>query len=194
MLSGLGFKEVYNLKGGMMAWEGLQTSGPEALNMDLVRGDESPAEMVRLSYSMENGLQKFYENMQERTKNKAIQALFLKLVQIEQNHKNRLSELYAKMEAPEKALEGLESDSAQGIMEGGFSIEAFTQQNEPFLDTPHHVIEMAMMLETQALDLYLRFSQKTENKDTKVVLFRLADEEKAHLALLGDWLEKKTEG
>ncbi len=194
MLSGLGFKEVYNLKGGMMAWEGLQTSGPEALNMDLVRGDESPAEMVRLSYSMENGLQKFYENMQERTKNKAIQALFLKLVQIEQNHKKRLSELYAKMEAPEKALEGLESDSAQGIMEGGFSIEAFTQQNEPFLDTPHHVIEMAMMLETQALDLYLRFSQKTENKDTKGVLFRLADEEKAHLALLGDWLEKKTEG
>ncbi len=177
-----------------MAWEGLQTSGPEALNMDLVRGDESPAEMVRLSYSMENGLQKFYENMQERTKNKAIQALFLKLVQIEQNHKKRLSELYAKMEAPEKALEGLESDSAQGIMEGGFSIEAFTQQNEPFLDTPHHVIEMAMMLETQALDLYLRFSQKTENKDTKGVLFRLADEEKAHLALLGDWLEKKTEG
>jgi len=194
MLSGLGFKEVYNLKGGMMAWEGLQTSGPEALNMDLVRGDESPAEMVRLSYSMENGLQKFYENMQERTKNKAIQALFLKLVQIEQNHKKRLSELYAKMEAPEKALEGLESDSAQGIMEGGFSIEAFTQQNEPFLDTPHHVIEMAMMLETQALDLYLRFSQKTENKDTKGVLFRLADEEKAHLALLGDGLEKKTEG
>jgi rubrerythrin len=194
MLSGLGFKEVYNLKGGMMAWEGLQTSGPEALNMNLVRGDESPAEMVRLSYSMENGLQKFYENMQERTKHKAIEALFLKLVQIEQNHKKRLSDLYAKMEAPEKALEGLESDSAQGIMEGGFSIEAFTQQNEPFLDTPHHVIEMAMMLETQALDLYLRFSQKTENKDTKGVLFRLADEEKAHLALLGDWLEKKTEG
>jgi rubrerythrin len=194
MLSGLGFKEVYNLKGGMMAWEGLQTSGPEALNMDLVRGDESPVEMVRLSYSMENGLQKFYAIMQERTKNKTIEALFLKLAQIEQNHKKRLSDLYAKMEAPGKALESLESDSAQGIMEGGFSIEAFRQQNEPFSDTPHHVIEMAMMLETQALDLYLRFSQKTGNKDTKEVLFRLADEEKAHLALLGRWLEEKTEG
>ena len=43
MLSGLGFKEVYNLKGGMMGWEGLQTSGPAELNMDLVRGDETPA-------------------------------------------------------------------------------------------------------------------------------------------------------
>ncbi len=194
MLSGLGFKEVYNLKGGMMAWEGLQSFGPEALNMDLVREDESPVEMVRLCYSMENGLQKFYESMQERTKNKAIETLFLKLVRVEQNHKKRLGELYAKMEASGKTLESLESDSAQGIMEGGFSIEAFAEQNKPFLDTPHYVIEMAMMLEAQALDLYLRFSQKAENKDTKKVLFRLADEEKAHLALLGRWLEKKTEG
>ncbi len=77
-------------------------------------------------------------------------------------------------------------------MEGGFDIEAFTQQNQPFLDTPHHVIDLAMMLETQALDLYLRFSQKTESADTKEVLFRLADEEKAHLDALGRWLDEKT--
>ena len=194
MLSGLGFKELYNLKGGMMAWEGLQSSGPKELNMDLVRGDEGPAEMVRLSYSLENGLQSFYKNMQERMKNKAIEILFSKLVQIEENHKKRLRDLYEKIEPSEKDLKSLESDPGQGIMEGGFNIEAFTQQNEPFLDTPHHVIDLAMMLETQALDLYLRFSQKTENKDTKAVLFKLADEEKAHLALLGRWLEQKTEG
>lgn len=194
MLSGLGFKEVYNLKGGMMAWEGLGASGPEELNMDLVRGDESPAEMVRLSYSLENGLQTFYKNMEKRTKIESIQILFAKLVQFEENHKKRLGDLYGKIEPSGKDLEGLGSDAGQGIMEGGFNIEAFTQQNAPFLDTPHHVIDLAMMLETQALDLYLRFSQKTENKDTKEVLFRLADEEKDHLALLGRWLEEKTEG
>jgi rubrerythrin len=194
MLSGQGFREVYNLKGGMMAWEGLQASGPAELNMDLVRGDESPAAMVRLSYSLENGLQIFYRNMQERTKNKAIEILFSKLVQIEENHKKRLIDLYKKIDLTEKDLKSLESDSGQGIMEGGFNIEAFTQQNEPFLDTSHHVIDLAMMLETQALDLYLRFSQKTENPDTKEVLFQLAEEEKAHLALLGRWLEEKPEG
>ena len=194
MLSGLGFKEVYNLKGGMMGWEGLQTSGPAELNMDLVRGDETPAEMVRLSYSLENGLQIFYRNLQERTENKAIEILFSKLVQIEENHKKRLIDLYKKIEPSDKDLESLESDSGQGIMEGGFNIEAFTQQNEPFLDTSPHVIDLAMMLETQALDLYLRFSQKTENPDTKEVLYKLAEEEKAHLAMLGRWLEEKPEG
>ncbi len=191
MLSGLGFKEVYNLKGGMTAWEGHRTSGPEALNMELVRGDESPVEMVRLSYSMENGLQTFYKNMRERSKIESIQTLFAKLVQIEENHKKSLSDLYEKIEPSGKDLESFESDAAKGMMEGGFNIEAFTQQNEPFLDTPHRVIDLAMMLETQALDLYLRFSQKTENKETKEVLFRLGDEEKAHLAALGRWLDEK---
>lgn len=192
MLSGLGFKEVYNLKGGMMAWDGLQATGPQELNMDMVRGDESPAEMVRLSYSLENGLQRFYRNIQKRTKIEAIENLFMKLAQIEENHKKRLRDLYGTIELSGKDLENLGSDAGEGKMEGGFNIDAFTQQNEPFLDTPHRVIDLAMMLETQALDLYLRFSQKTENRDTKAVLFKLADEEKAHLALLGDWLEKKT--
>jgi len=192
MLSGLGFKEVYNLKGGMMAWEGLQTSGPMELNMDLVRGDEIPAEMVRLSYSLENGLQKFYKNMQNRTKDNAIEALFSKLVQIEKSHKKRLVALYRKIEPDGNDLESWESEAGQGMMEGGFDIEGFTQQNEPFLDTPHHVIDLAMMLEAQTLDLYLRFSQKTENAKTKEVLFKLADEEKAHLDALGRWLDEKT--
>lgn len=195
MLSGLGFKEVYNLKGGMTAWEGLKASGPKELNMDLVRGDESPVEMVRLCYSLEDGLKKFYKNMQEKgLGNEEMETLFSKLVQIEENHKKRLSELYAKIEPSGKDLGSTKSMVGQTIMEGGFNIEEFTQQNEPFMDNAHHVVELAMMLETQALDLYLRFSQKTESADTKEVLFKLADEEKAHLAFLGDWLEKKTEG
>ena len=188
MLSGLGFREVYNLKGGMSAWEGLQATGPQELNMDLVRGDESAEEMIRLSYSLENGLKKFYENVQKRTEDSAIESLFSKLVQIEENHKKRLVELYTKIEPDGNDLERWESKAGDGMMEGGFDIETFTQQNVQFLDTSHHVIDLAMMLETQALDLYLRFSQKTKNRDTKKVLFQLADEEKAHLEALGDWL------
>ena len=48
------------------------------------------------------------------------------------------------------------------------------------------------MLETQALDLYLRFAGKMEDRETKQVLFRLGDEEKAHLAALGRLLDELT--
>jgi rubrerythrin len=48
-----------------------------------------------------------------------------------------------------------------------------------------------MMIETQALDLYLRFAEKSTHNLTKTALFAIADEEKAHLGSLGNLLEKK---
>ena len=53
------------------------------------------------------------------------------------------------------------------------------------------VLDLAMMLETQALDLYLRFAGRGEQPQTKEVLYALAGEEKAHLASLGRMLEEK---
>ena len=53
MLSGWGFKEVYNLAGGIKAYEGHKATGPMELNLDLVQGDESPAAIIILAYGME---------------------------------------------------------------------------------------------------------------------------------------------
>lgn len=47
------------------------------------------------------------------------------------------------------------------------------------------------MLETQALDLYLRYSRKSRDPKSRDVLYEIADEEKAHLASLGRLMEEK---
>jgi rubrerythrin len=47
-----------------------------------------------------------------------------------------------------------------------------------------------MMIETQALDLYLRFAQKSVAEAVRAVLYRLADEEKAHLKALGRYRDQ----
>ena len=47
-----------------------------------------------------------------------------------------------------------------------------------------------MMIETQALDLYLRFAQKSGAEAVRAVLYRLADEEKAHLKTLGRYRDQ----
>ena len=52
LLSGQGFREVYNLKGGIKAWQGAKAFGPVELNLDLIRGDESPLEIISLAYGM----------------------------------------------------------------------------------------------------------------------------------------------
>jgi rubrerythrin len=47
-----------------------------------------------------------------------------------------------------------------------------------------------MELETQALDLYLRYSATLEHGKTKEVMYQLAEEEKAHLQSLGNLMEE----
>lgn len=191
LLAGLGFKEVYNLKGGIKAWQGKKAVGPQELNLEMVRGDETPAEMIALAYAMEMGLGVFYRDMMEKSDDAELRALFSKLADIEVRHKKKLFELLAETDPPGKDVEAFEADIEPNILEGGFRLDDFMKKNEAFIQTVPEVLELAMMLETQALDLYLRFAQRSTNAQTKDTLFLIADEEKAHLQSLGDLLEEK---
>ena len=44
LLAGQGFNQVYNLEGGIAAWQGLKAIGPAEVGMALVTGDETPGE------------------------------------------------------------------------------------------------------------------------------------------------------
>ena len=192
LLSGLGFKEIYNLKGGIKAWQGSKAVGPQELNLELVRGDETPAEMVALAYGLEMGLGIFYQNMIEKSQDDELKALFSKLADIETRHKKRLFELLTEIDPPDKDIQAYEADIRPAILEGGFRLDDFMKKNASFLRTVSDVLDLAMMLETQALDLYLRFAEKSVDSRSREVLFKLADEEKAHLEALGQLVEEKT--
>ena len=192
MLSGLDFNEIYNLKGGIKAWQGGKAEGPQELNLDLVRGDETPSEMIGLAYGMEMGLGVFYQDLIETAEDADLKALFGKLAEIEGHHKQRLFDLLAEIDPPGKSIDEYEAEIKPGILEGGFKLDDFMQNNASYLQTVSDVLELAMMLETQALDLYLRFADKSTDTGSQKVLFKLADEEKSHLEALGQLLERKS--
>jgi hypothetical protein len=66
-LAGQGFNEVYNLKGGIMAWQGLKAFGPAEMGMFSLRGNETPQEVIVLAYGMEQGLAEFYSRVSAMT-------------------------------------------------------------------------------------------------------------------------------
>jgi sulfur-carrier protein adenylyltransferase/sulfurtransferase len=191
MLSGWGFKEVYNLAGGIKAFQGHKATGPQELNLDLVKGDETPAEIIILVYGMEKALQTFYETLKEQSPDQELQDLFGKLAQVEVRHEQRLFEVYGQVAPGGQDLAAFESSVVPKTLEGGFNGAEFLEANQSHLQTVPEVLDLAMMLETQALDLYLRFAARSEQAQTKEVLFTLAGEEKAHLASLGRLLEEK---
>lgn len=191
MLSGMGFKEIYNLSGGIKAFQGQKAAGPQEMNLDLVRGDETPVEIVTLAYGMEKALQGFFETMHRQAPDLEVKDLFAKLAQVEVRHEQRLFEVYRQVEPDPKDLETFESSTLPDTLEGGFSARKFLEANKEHMQTVPQVLDLAMMLETQALDLYLRFADRCSQAATREVLFALAGEEKAHLASLGRLLEEK---
>jgi sulfur-carrier protein adenylyltransferase/sulfurtransferase len=174
-----------------MGWNGLKAEGPVELNLDMVRGDETPAEIIRLAYGMEQSLGGFYRTVRTRTQDNELARLLEMLITVEDKHKQYLLELYKSLEPSGISSETLEADVLSTVMEGGFDSNEFINQNERFLNDVPSLLDLSMMLETQALDLYLRFADKSENQQTKDVLHRIGDEEKGHLAALGALRDKK---
>jgi sulfur-carrier protein adenylyltransferase/sulfurtransferase len=191
LLSGQGFREVYNLKGGIKAWQGGKAFGPVELNLDLIRWDETPGGVIVLAYGMEEALGRFYSCFEQRQPDGRIKDLFRLLAAAEEKHQELLKKAYQGLAPSSGEADPLTSAASSPVLEGGFQLEEFIRENEPRLKTETDILELSLMLETQALDLYLRFAGKVEVPETKKILFRLGDEEKAHLASLGRLLDEK---
>jgi rhodanese-related sulfurtransferase/rubrerythrin len=191
LLAGQGFDEVYNLKGGIRAWHGLTAAGPSETGMALLRGDETPAEIIVLAYGMEDGLGGFYSAMASKTDDHEISAMFMKLSSIEDRHKEKLVKLYVGIDPSVPDAQTFETKVVADAMEGGLTTEEFLAQNMPAMHTVSDILDMAMMIETQALDLYLRYSHEITDEEGKAVLYDLAEEEKAHLKALGRLMEAR---
>lgn len=191
MLVGRGFKKVYNLQGGIHAWNGLVAEGPVELNMDMITGDETSSQIIKLAYGMEQSLGEFYRTAKTKTQDSEVASLLDKLASIEEKHKEYLVGLYNRIEATPSTTESFEEEVTERILEGGFRLDEFLKQNEKFLSDVPSLLDLSIMLETQALDLYLRFADKMTDEQAKSVLHKIGYEEKQHLVALGKLREKK---
>ena len=188
-MTGQGFKEVYNLKGGIAAWQGQAAAGSEEIGMLLITGDESPQDIVRLAYGLEEGLQKFYAASSRRALDPEVIKVLGRLAEIEVRHKQKLFDLYQTIESSKPTIESFEAQVSSELTEGGFDPDKLVESSLPTLKNAADVINFAMMLEAQGMDLYMRYANKSRDPHVKDILFQMAEDEKAHLKRLGELLE-----
>jgi rhodanese-related sulfurtransferase/rubrerythrin len=190
LLAGKGYDEVYNLTGGIKAWEGKTAIGPVQFGEIHLRGDETIKEILVFIYSMESGLEMFYQKASALISDVPVANLLKKLAGIEVTHKESVYRLFADLDSQSTDRSKFEADATGVLMEGGFDIETFLQKNSAIMQTPAGVLDIAMMLETQGLDLYLRYAQQALEEEGRQVLYQIAEEEKAHLVSLGRLMEE----
>jgi len=190
-LTGKGFKQVFNLAGGIAAWQGRAAAGPADMGMLSLSGDETPQEVIALSYGLEEGLQKFYAASAKLAIDPEVIGVLAKLAEIEVRHKQRLFELYLAVENSPVERKAFEAEIDSEMTEGGFNPAMLLEQYLPSFKSAADVLNFAMMLEAQAMDLYMRHADNSQDRQVKAIFYQMADEEKAHLRSLGELLEKQ---
>ncbi len=193
ILTGSGFEPVYNLKGGIAAWQGHAAAGPSDMGMMLLTGEETPREVICLAYGLEEGLRKFYSASIQLAIAPQVVGILTKLAAIEVNHKQRLMNLYRTIDPTAATEKAFENEINSELMEGGFNPDKLLENNRPAFKTTAGALEFAMMLEAQAMDLYMRYADIREDPEVKNILFNMAQEEKAHLKSLANFMDKNVD-
>lgn len=196
LMEGQGYDDIMNLVGGAMAWTGSAAFGPMDLGMVEFSGKEAPVEVVLKAYAMEHNLQIFYTQRSDVAETLERIELFSELAGFEDRHKDTLYTLYKKIigeDISRDAFEQVAFDSVGFTAEGGIDIEDFIEEYAEAFDEDLGILQVASMIEAQALDYYLRCAMRAESDETRDVLQLLAREEKAHLKLIGKFMDKHGE-
>jgi rhodanese-related sulfurtransferase/rubrerythrin len=189
MLAGKGFREVYNLSGGIKAWNSDTAFGSEELGMDLFDGNETPEESLVVAYSLEEGLRDFYLSMLKKVSDENARQLFQKLSEIEVKHQDRIFNQYLEISGKSVSREEFSKKIVSPAMEGGLTTDEYISQYPLDLEVTSEIVSMAMAIEAQALDLYQRASERASSDNSKAVLLQIADEERTHLKQLSKLFE-----
>ncbi|WP_167320727.1 ferritin family protein [Desulfocapsa sulfexigens] len=173
---------IYNMSGGIIAYNGGKAVGDEAFGMEFfVSGEFS--DVFRMSYAMEEGLRQLYLTLKDLCEDKEVKDLLARLARFEEGHKAKLKALF-----PEVDEKGGENDL--NTLEGGYNKQQLLDHFKSRVVAQNDVIQLGMMLETQAYDLYSRLAKKAENPESKEFFEFMVGEEKQHLVFLSNEYDK----
>jgi rhodanese-related sulfurtransferase/rubrerythrin len=187
LLQGQGFKEVYNISGGIRAWNGTRAGGREDIGMEFFTASEY-TDIFKMAYAMEEGLKQLYLGLVELVDSEEEKELLRKMAAFEDRHKVALVNGFL----PEG--DEIPDISGMDVMEGGMNQKQIMAHFAPHLHDMEDIINLGMLLEAQAFDLYSRLGRQEKDPQKLKLFSHLAEEEKIHLNYLVRKLDQLLEG
>ncbi len=175
------------MAGGINAWNGLVAEGAYEAGLSYFSRASGAAELISLSWALEEGNRAFYEGIAREASDEENAALFRSLVLAEERHKETLRGLYARISGgdPIAPPAGVE---AGGTMEGGIPVgEALSWARGKM---PREIVELAAAMEANSLDRYIKMGRSVGDESSREVFLALAAEEQAHLERMTSLLDR----
>ena len=177
----------------MRAWEGVVAEGAPGAGTAYFAAGGRPEEFIALAWMLEEGSRRFYAVVPAIVDDEETKKLFSELATAEEHHKASLVNLYKTLsgEKPTRDFPGsiIPAEATGDIMEGGMSVsEALKWVKGKNSET---IIELAMALETNSYDLYIKMRRQMKDTESREVFDQLSKEERRHLELLAELFERK---
>ena len=184
---------VFNMSGGILAWNGhLLPAMPNLKAFDL-SGDEKA--ILHRAMDLERGADRFYTALRERFQTQPWAEGLVALAGAEESHAHLIYTHWAPLVNDPPPFEQLYDTLPGDIVEGGYSCEAMltmlAQQAEP---TCRMVLEMALTVEYAAYDLSRNVAHRFQDSPLARVFNSIAEAEKQHMHLVAQALSLCTEG
>lgn len=191
---GTGLKNVYNMEGGIRAWKGMVAHGLPETGMAYFSPAANVEEIVGLAWALEEGSKHFYQGVSEYfTDDPEAQKMFEWLVSAEENHEKHLLETYEELTGVQPDFVKLRakfSDSLSGtVMEGGIPVKEGLEWIKG--KDVSESLELAMSMEVNAYDLYVKMSRAIDDKPAQQIFEKLSEEEQIHLQKLANLLDTR---
>jgi rubrerythrin len=174
------------MEGGIDAWRGLKATGSFEAALSPAVEELAPAEILGFATALEKGSGAFYSGLGKIFSRESEAAkVFAGLVRAEEAHVRTIADAAGAL-----GVKPEETSAGQGLMEGGVDIESALAWCREKGRRPSETLELAMQMETNSLDLYLRMLERPGLEPIGAVLEEIVGEEKAHLRSLGALMEK----
>ena len=192
------------MEGGIHAWQGLKADGPPEAGISWFDAGTTAVDMAALAWALEENTRLFYTALAGMRPGTDEAELFLSLVEAEEHHKKTLKEAHDRLTGL-TSTDLASTDSSTGLSTG-LSIDRFyTGQSDHILEggleldealrwaegkPARRILNLAIGLEANAYDRYLKMMEKAVDEDTRDVFATVAREEKGHLKGLAALLDE----
>ncbi|WP_035245192.1 rhodanese-like domain-containing protein [Desulfogranum mediterraneum] len=173
---------IYNMVGGMLAWEGRAPVGmPDLKVFDLGGG---ATQLLIQAMELERGAERFYLELLSWDMAPELEAPLQLLAQAEQGHARLLHHQLASLQESPLSFAACYDELEGDIIEGGVELASLLASFEEQPESPCRLaLELALGIECSAYEMYRALAQRFVGQELEQLLLQIAQAEKEHLQI-----------
>jgi len=191
LLMSAGIKNVLNMEGGILRYNGIIASGPPEAGMFCFPETLTPEQLAAVAWFLEDGTIRFLEHVRENIPSNGGSAIIRELLEAKNAHKVTLEKLYTELtrkppsaDFPRDVLDV----PAEEVMAGCIKVSEALQWSRG--KTLTDVMELLITLGANSYDLYLKLGRTVKSEEAGRIFNLLADEEERNIDHISSAFEK----